>query len=174
MRILKTIGSSVARNSKADSRSGAATLELAVSAPLLVILVFGAIEMANAVFLKQTVNLAAYEASKIITRPGTNQTLAQTRVAEIMTARRVTNYSLSFSPAVTTATPRGTQVTVTLSAPASNLSYGPLRFMTGKTVTAVVKTVPLCFSTIEPFTSKLEVDPGTVILRENFDENPGS
>lgn len=126
-----------------DERRGAATLETAVSIPLLIILVFGSIEMANAVFLKQTVNLAAYEAAKLITRPGSNQALAETRVAEIMTARRVTTYTLSFSPTVNTATPRGTQVTVTLSAPASNLSYGPLRFMTGKTVTATVNMVRL-------------------------------
>jgi Flp pilus assembly protein TadG len=143
VKIFRNIRNSTGAANGAQGRSGAATLELAVAAPLLVILVFGAIEMANAVFLKQTVNLAAYEAAKIITRPGTNQTLAETRVSEIMTARRVSNYTLSFSPTVTTATARGTQVTVTLSAPASNLSYGPLRFMTGKTVTAVVKMVRL-------------------------------
>lgn len=124
-------------------RFGTAAMETAVSLPLLVILVFGAIEMANAVFLKQSMNLAAYEAAKVVTRPGTNAALATTRCAEIMAIRRVTTYTLSFSPTVTTATPRGTQVTVTLTAPASNLTYGPVRFMTGKTLTTTVVMVRL-------------------------------
>jgi len=124
-------------------RSGAAVLEMAIALPLLITLVFGAMEMANAVFLRQSMNMAAYEAAKVITRPGTNEALARTRCQEIMTVRKVSTYTLTFSPTVTTATPRGTQVTVTLSAPASNLSYGPVRFMTGRTLTTTVVMVRL-------------------------------
>jgi Flp pilus assembly protein TadG len=124
-------------------RSGAAVLEMAISLPLLITLVFGAMEMANAVFLRQSMNMAAYEAAKVITRPGTNEALARTRCQEIMTVRKVSTYTLTFSPTVTTATPRGTQVTVTLSAPASNLSYGPMQFMTGRTLTTTVVMVRL-------------------------------
>lgn len=124
-------------------RSGTAVLEMAVSLPLLITLVFGAMEMANAVFLRQSMNMAAYEAAKVITRPGSNEALARTRCQEIMTVRKVSTYTLTFSPTVTTATARGTQVTVTLSAPASNLSYGPMRFMTGKTLSTTVVMVRL-------------------------------
>ena len=124
-------------------RSGTAVLEMAVSLPLLITLVFGAMEMANAVFLRQSMNMAAYEAAKVITRPGTNEALARTRCQEIMTVRKVSTYTLTFSPTVTTATPRGTQVTVTVSAPASNLSYGPVQFMTGKTLSTTVVMVRL-------------------------------
>lgn len=52
---------------------------MAVILPLLVTLVFGAIEMSNAVFLRQSLNIAAYEAAKVITRPGNNEALARTR-----------------------------------------------------------------------------------------------
>ena len=124
-------------------RSGTAVLEMAVSLPLLITLVFGAMEMANAVFLRQSMNMAAYEAAKVITRPGSNEALARTRCQEIMTVRKVSAYTLTFSPTVTTATARGTQVTVTLSAPASNLSYGPMQFMTGKTLSTTVVMVRL-------------------------------
>jgi Flp pilus assembly protein TadG len=124
-------------------RSGTAVLELAVSLPLLITLVFGGMEMANAVFLRQSMNMAAYEAAKVITRPGSNEALARTRCQEIMTVRKVSTYTLTFSPTVTTATARGTQVTVTLSAPASNLSYGPMQFMTGKTLSTTVVMVRL-------------------------------
>ncbi|HQX51297.1 MAG TPA: TadE/TadG family type IV pilus assembly protein [Planctomycetaceae bacterium] len=124
-------------------RSGTAAVEMAVALPLLVTLVFGAIEMANAVFLRQSLNIAAYEAAKVITRPGNNESLARTRCQEVLTVRKVSTYTLTFSPAVTTSTPRGTQVTVTLSASASNLSYGPLQFMSGKTTTSTVVMVRL-------------------------------
>ncbi len=111
--------------------------------PLLVTLVFGAIELANAVFLRQSVNMAAYEAAKVITRPGSNETLARTRCAEVLAVRKVSNFTLTFSPTVTTATPRGTQVSVTVVAPASNLSYGPVQFMSGKTISCTVVMVRL-------------------------------
>ena len=129
--------------SGSPERSGTATVETAVSLPLLVILVFGAIELANAAFLKQSLNMAAYEAAKVITRPGSNEDLARTRCDEIMSVRKAWTYTLTFSPTVIASTPRGTQVTVLLSAPASNLNYGPMQFMTGRTVTAQVVMVRL-------------------------------
>lgn len=124
-------------------RCGTATVEMAVTLPLLITLVFGSMEMANAVFLRQSLNMAAYEAAKVITRPGTNEALARTRCQEVLTIRKVDTYTLTFSPTVTTATPRGTQVTTTLSAPATNLSYGPLQFMSGKSMTSTVVMVRL-------------------------------
>lgn len=124
-------------------RCGTATVEMAVSLPLLITLVFGAMEMANAVFLRQSLNMAAYEAAKVITRPGDNETLARTRCQQVLTVRKVSTYTLTFSPTVTAATAKGTRVTVTLTAPATNLSYGPLRFLTGRTFTCSVVMVRL-------------------------------
>lgn len=132
-----------AQPDRARSRSGTASTELAVTLPLLVILVFGSMELANAVFMRQSLNMAAYEAAKVITRPGSNEALARARCGEVLAVRKVAAYTLTFSPAVTTATPRGIQVTVTLTAPASNLSYGPVRFMTGKSITSTVVMVRL-------------------------------
>lgn len=137
------VSSRRASDRRCRKRSGTAVLEMAVSLPLLITLVFGAMEMANAVFLRQSMNMAAYEAAKVITHPGTNEALARTRCQEIMIVRKVSTYTVTFSPTVTTATPRGTQVTVTLSAPASYLSYGPMQFMTGKTLSTNVVMVRL-------------------------------
>jgi Flp pilus assembly protein TadG len=125
------------------SRYGTAATEMAVAMPLLITLVFGSIEIANAVFLRQSLSMAAYEAAKVITRPGSNEVLARYRCDEVLAVRKVTAYTLSFSPTVTTATPRGTQVTVTLTATASNLSYGPVQFMAGKMMTSTVVMVRL-------------------------------
>lgn len=124
-------------------RSGTAAVETAVTLPLLLILVFGSIELGNAVFLKQSLNIAAYEVARVVTEPGANETLARTRCQELMTARKISSYTITISPTVTLTTPRGTEVTVTVSAPTSNLSYGPVRFMTGKTCQARVRMVRL-------------------------------
>lgn len=113
---------------------GVAAIETALILPLLVILVFGAVELSNAIFMQQSLNMAAYEAAKVITRPGDNNTLATTRCQEVLTVRKISTYTLTITPAVTATTARGTQITVTVQAPASNLSYGPLRFMSGRTV----------------------------------------
>ena len=131
------------RLSKLPSRIGAAAVEAAIAVPLVVTIVFGAIELSNAIFLRQSLNIAAYEAAKVVTRPGTNEPLARTRCAEIMNIRQVSNFTMSVSPTVTPTTPRGTAVTVTIMAPASNLSYGPVRFMTGKDLTVSVVMVRL-------------------------------
>jgi Flp pilus assembly protein TadG len=139
--------SSVLAGSPSTNRStvrrGTAATETAVVLPLLLTLVFGSMEMANAVFLRQSLNMAAYEAAKVVTRPGNNQALATTRAAEILTLREVTTYTLTFTPNVVTATARGTEVTVTITAPASNLSYGPVRIMSGQTMSTSVVMVRL-------------------------------
>jgi Flp pilus assembly protein TadG len=62
---------------RAGLRTGAAALEAAISVPLIVTIIFGAIELSNAIFLRQSLNMAAYEAAKVVTRPGTNETLAR-------------------------------------------------------------------------------------------------
>ncbi len=124
-------------------RSGVAAVETAVTLPLLLILVFGSIELSNAVFLKQSLNMAAYEAAKVITRPGDNNTLATTRCQQVLAVRKITNYTLTINPAVTSATPRGTRITVTVTAGPSNLSYGPVRYMAGRNIRSTVSMVRL-------------------------------
>jgi Flp pilus assembly protein TadG len=117
-------------------RFGAATVETAVCLPFLIVMVFSSVELSGAVFLKHSVDLAAYEGARTVTRPGENAAKAAERVAQILASRKVTNYTYSCSPSVTASTPRGTPVEVTVTAPAGSLSIGPLRLLTGKTMSA--------------------------------------
>jgi len=113
-------------------------METAVCLPFIAVMIFAGVELSNAVFLKQSVNLAAYEAAKLITSPGNNADKASTRVQQILASRKVTKYTFTSSPAVTSTTPSGTCITVVVSAPATNLSYGPIRIMAGRTVSSTV------------------------------------
>jgi Flp pilus assembly protein TadG len=121
---------------KAANRFGAATVETAVCLPFLLVMVFSSVELSGAVFLKHSVNLAAYEGARTATRTGDNATNAAQRVQQILLSRRVTNYTYSCNPPVTASTPRGTPIEVTVTAPAGSLSIGPLKLLTGRTIRA--------------------------------------
>jgi Flp pilus assembly protein TadG len=118
------------------SRRGVATIETAVTLPLLALLTFGSIELSNMMFLRQSMSIAAYEGGRSATRPGGSQGLAQTKIQEILSARGVTSYSVQFNPAITTATPRGTMIQVTVSTPTTSISYAPFRLFSGSTVSS--------------------------------------
>lgn len=51
-----------------DTRRGAAVVELAVVLPVLMILVFGSIELCQRLYTKQSVVIAAYESCRVATR----------------------------------------------------------------------------------------------------------
>lgn len=98
-------------------RRGTAAVETAVTLPLLILLVFGSMELANGIFLNQALSLAAYEGAREACRPGGTSVTASARVSEVLSARGIEEYELVIEPDVTEETPRATQVTATLTAP---------------------------------------------------------
>ena len=114
---------------------GIATLEVAVALPLLLILVFGAIEATNAIFLKQTVTTAAYEGARMASKTGGTTAQAETRCEEFLESRGITEFTFSTTPTeITPNTARGTQVIIHLSVAADSASLGPLFTYSGKTI----------------------------------------
>lgn len=111
--------------------------------PLLVIVVFGAIELANGIFLQQTLSVAAYEGARALCRPGATAQEGEQRMAEVLLARDVDEYDIDISPAITATTPRNTEITVSITAPASEYSVGPVRFFQGKSLRREVRMVRL-------------------------------
>ena len=107
-------------------RSGAAAVEAALSVPLLIILVMGSIEAANAVFGRQVVATAAYDAARIVTKNGGTETEANARCQQMLNSQGITNYTITYNPAVTPTTAPGTNIRVTVIVPASHVSMGLL------------------------------------------------
>ncbi len=122
--------------SGATLRSGTAAVETAVTLPLLAVLVFGSIESANAIFMRQSLEVAAYEVAREVTRPGATQAIGVTRAQEVLSARGIATYSLQISPTITATTPRGTEISVTVSTNAAAIGTGPLRFFKDKQLQA--------------------------------------
>ena len=122
------------------NRRGTATVELAVCLPMLVIIALGSIEATNAIFLKDRLTSAAYEAharQPPRDRPPRGATTAATN---ILTQFNISGGQVTITPAVTASTATGTQVTVSVSAPFSSNSWMQ-PFIIGKTLTNVTATV---------------------------------
>jgi Flp pilus assembly protein TadG len=129
------------RRAKRSVRRGVATVELAVCLPVLLLLVVGAIESSNFIFLKQAATVAAYEAAAVTTRAGGTAADGQLRAQQILTARSIDSTSISFTPANPDNAARGTLVSVEVSAPVSTNSIGLDWFYDDQTVTASVTMV---------------------------------
>lgn len=102
---------------RGHSRSGVAAVEFAICMPLLFVVVFGAIETSNAVFLQQALTAAAYEAGTVAAAMGGNSDDAATQGAAVLTGLQVNSGTVSISPTVTPDTPIGTTIVVTCTAP---------------------------------------------------------
>ena len=106
------------------NRRGVAVVELAVCLPVLLILVVGAIEGSNFIFLKQAVTVAAYESAQVATRANGKKAVAEQRANQILTARSIDQSTIVFTPADPEAAVRGDLVTVSVTAPVSANSIG--------------------------------------------------
>lgn len=111
---------------------------------MLVILVVGALESANAIFLKQSMVIAAYEAAKVASSPTGTKAFAEQRCGEVLASRGVTTHTLTVTPNnLSASTARGTRVTVTLSVQSNSSILGPLWIFSGKTLQTKVDMVRL-------------------------------
>jgi Flp pilus assembly protein TadG len=140
-------GSTIRRRSVSIRRSplrrGVAVLEAAITLPILVILVFGTIELTDGIFTKQSLAIGAYEGIRVATRPGGTSTQARAKIDEILAARNVSGYTVVINPAVTEDTTRGTQVTISVTVPAGTLTAGPLQLFSSRNIVYRVRMVRL-------------------------------
>lgn len=129
------------RRGATANRVAAAVVEFAVTMPVVVILVFGAIEIANGIFLQQALAEAAYEGARAASRPSGTQVSTEARIREVLASRGIDSETVTVSPVPDSAT-RGTQLTVTVSVPPSELgSVSPLQYLQYKTFSKSVAMV---------------------------------
>lgn len=108
-------------------RLGTATVEFAVCVPVMMILVLGAIETSDMIFLRQVLKTAAYEGARTATAPGQVAAAGITAATQVLTQRGIQSAAVTVSPSVVSTTATGTSVTVTVTAPmASNSCTNPI------------------------------------------------
>jgi Flp pilus assembly protein TadG len=116
----------VRHNRVARQRRGAALTELAICLPVMCILVFGAMELTDTVFLKQRLSSIAYETAALYAE---HNPAAQQLGDDIAKARKVKNAKFTVTYSNSSADPNTRLITVTVSAKASDNSLLRLGFV---------------------------------------------
>ncbi|MEL7335801.1 MAG: TadE/TadG family type IV pilus assembly protein [Planctomycetota bacterium] len=126
------------RPNRQHDRSGVAAVEFAVCLPVLILLVLGSIEAASFMFLKQGLNVAAYEGIRVAVRDSGTAAEARSVAENILNARGIRNANINFSVADVSNVPRGEIISVTVSA--STNANSPLggQFLPDRTLDAAV------------------------------------
>lgn len=115
-------------------KRGAALVELAVVLPVMVLITLGAIETANAIYLKQCLTSIAYEGARVASSTGGTEADAQALCLELLTARKINGATVTCTT-ITPATAPGTPIVVSVSASVANNSVGVTKYFRGKQMT---------------------------------------
>jgi hypothetical protein len=109
--------------------------------PVIVLLVFGAIEASSFIFLKQSLNAAAYEATREAIRSGSTNDNAETRASNLLDARNVRDYTITFPRGDSETILRGDEIEVLVTAPTRTNSPLAGRYIANRNLTARVVMV---------------------------------
>ncbi len=129
------------RKQHRGKRHGVAAVEFAVCLPVLILLVFGAIEASSFIFLKQSLNVAAYEGIRESIRIGSNNANGVNRAENILNARNVRDFDIAFPGGESATAERGDEVVIEVSAPTATNSPLAGQFVTNRVLTARVVMV---------------------------------
>jgi len=103
-------------------RRGAVTVEFALVVPIILLLFFGALDIASMNFARHTIGFAAYEGARKAAIPGNTATHATTEAI-----RQMGLVGLGTGAAISV-TQTNTAVTVSIEVPSSGFSWSPLGY----------------------------------------------
>ncbi len=120
-----------------SNRQGAAMIEFAIVAPLMILFTLGIIEMGRMTMVKQVLTNISREGARMATLTDATNASVQTQVQTLLTGSNINGATITFNPSVISSAPSGSLVTVSISIAAENVSWlnTPL-FMSGKSLSA--------------------------------------
>ena len=120
----------------AKSRRGVAAVEFAVCLPVVLLVVFGSIQAASMLFLRQATIQAAYEGVKVgIRNSGTDDGVREAAQA-VLDGRQLTGVTIDIQPSNVDTLDAGTIVDVIVSAPADENTLFPFGLFKGTIISA--------------------------------------
>lgn len=123
-------------------RRGGVAAELATVLPLLTLITFGSIQVANTIHFKQALTCAAFEGTRLATGVTANRARMESRVQAILDARGVVGATITITPAGDLLmTPAGTPISISITAPIAGNVNGPHFIQFSDTITATGRTV---------------------------------
>lgn len=112
-------------NTNGVCRRGAATVELSICLPLLVLIVAGSIETCSLIYLCETLSVTSYEAGRVLAMEQGTTENASRRAKEILKSRGIANARVTPLPGNADSLDPGTEFRVLVSAPAHTNSLFP-------------------------------------------------
>jgi hypothetical protein len=103
---------------------------------VVVLIVLATIEACSALFLKQSLTVAAYEGVRTALADRTVPGNVQAACNQILTDRKVQNAKITITPSDLSNLQPGDYVDITISAPCNDNSVVPATFYRGRTLTA--------------------------------------
>ena len=133
--------SKIISSRRSNSRHGIAAVELAVCLPVLVLLMLGAIESSNIIFLRQAMVQSSYEAVKLAARPDATAAEAISRAESVLTARQIDGHAVTLNPTNTQSLARGADIVATVTAPLDANRLVPFTPFSGQTISVSLTAV---------------------------------
>lgn len=112
------------RRSK-ENRVGAAVVEFAIVAPVMLIMTMGMMEVGRMVMVKQLLVNASREGARLAVLPGTSAEEVQSLVQDELTNATINGATVTITPSLLVSAGSGTPVTVNVSVPAAAVSWVP-------------------------------------------------
>jgi Flp pilus assembly protein TadG len=94
-----------------------ATVEFAVLLPVLILIIFGTIEITSRLFLRQSGAIAAYEGVRLAARRTVDAETVRNRCLELLEGRRVTGATIEITPPTTAEVPTGGLIQIRITMP---------------------------------------------------------
>ena len=125
------------RSRIAERRRGSAVVELAIVAPLLVMIFMGMVEVSRGIMVQQILTNAAREGARESIMEGASTSDVQTTVTQYLADTAIPGATVSVTPDPTAAAPRQ-QITVMVSVPYANVKWlvTPVFFGSGAELSA--------------------------------------
>ena len=117
-----------------EAQKGAALVELAVCLPVIILIVFGAIESASMIFLKQTLVQTAYESIKVAAKNGATNAQANAAGQQVLAGRNLDGVQIRFEPSDIESVNRGALLRVFVDAPTGSNSPISFGFFSGRRI----------------------------------------
>ncbi len=114
------------KNSRRARERGSVVVELAITLPVFVLILFGTIETTTMIFLQQSLEISAYQGARIALIPSATAADVTNACSTVLADRNINAASVSITPANYDSQPYGTSIRVRVAAPcSSNSPFSP-------------------------------------------------
>lgn len=126
------LNSNQRRRSGRPERRGVAAVEAAVCAGIIVLLTFGTLEICSAIYLKESVTIAAYEAARVGVKRNATRQDSIDQANAILDARDISGGQVTVNPGDFSALDALGQITIVVRAPVNQNSFFVGKFFSNK------------------------------------------